>query len=82
LKWWKLALERPVLLRGVRVAAIVGPIIIAINHWDTLLYGPVTGIATIQMLLTPLIPFCVSVYSSVSTIIRRQQVEARKKSAR
>jgi len=67
-------------MRGIRVAAIVGPILIAINHWDTLLYGQVTAVIVIKMILTPLIPFCVSVYSSVSTIIRRQRVDAGEKS--
>ena len=63
-------------MRGIRVSVIVGPILIAINHWDTLLYGQVTAVIVIKMILTPLIPFCVSVYSSVSTIIRRQKVDA------
>ena len=63
-------------MRGIRVAVIVGPILIAINHWDTLLHGQVTAVIVIKMILTLLIPFCVSVYSSVSTIIRRQKVDA------
>ena len=63
-------------MRGIRAAVIVGPILIAINHWDTLLYGQVTAVIVIKMILTLLIPFCVSVYSSVSTIIRRQKVDA------
>jgi hypothetical protein len=63
-------------MRGIRVAAIVGPILIALNHWDTLLYGQVTGVIVTKMILTPLIPFCVSVYSSVSTIMRRQRIDS------
>ena len=63
-------------MRGIRVAAVVGPILIAINHWDTLLYGQVTAVIAIKLILTPLMPFCVSVYSSVSTIRRRQRVDA------
>ena len=68
-------------MRGIRVAVIVGPILIAINHWDTLLYGQVTAVIVIKMILTLLIPFCVSVYSSVSTIIRRQKVDAGEETA-
>jgi hypothetical protein len=71
-EWLKLAVERPVLLRGFRAAIIVGPILILLNHGDTLLYGSVTAVVAIKMILTTLVPFCVSVYSSVSTIIRRR----------
>ena len=71
-KWLKLACEPPVLMRGIRVAVIVGPILILLNHGDTLFFGTVTSAVALKMILTPLVPFCVSVYSSVSTIIRRQ----------
>jgi len=43
-------------MRGIRVAVIVGPILIAINHWDTLLYGQVTAVIVIKMILTPAHP--------------------------
>ena len=76
MSWLEIACQRPVLIRGIRLAAIVSPLLIAVHHWDTLLYGQVTAVIVIKMILTPLIPFCVSVYSSVSTIIRRQRVEA------
>jgi len=76
MSWLKIACRRPVLMRGIRVAAVVAPILIAINHWDTLLYGQVTAIIAIKLILTPFVPFLVSVYSSVSTIRRRQRIDA------
>ncbi len=72
IEWLKLAIERPVLLRGFRMAVIVGPVLILLNHGDTMLYGSVTAVVVLKIILTPLVPFCVSVYSSVSTIIRRR----------
>ena len=76
MNFWQVALERSVLLRGFRVAVVVGSILIAVNHWDVLLYGPVTGINIFQMMLTPLVPFCVSVYSSVKAIMKQQSAES------
>jgi len=46
-------------------AAIVGPILIAINHGHDLLAGEVSGPSLLRMALTVLVPYCVSTFSSV-----------------
>jgi hypothetical protein len=73
--WINTALERPILLRGAKVAAVVGPVLIIINYGDVLITGEVTGTLLVKMALTVCVPFCVSVYSSVSTVIRRRKQE-------
>ncbi len=74
-EWIDTALDPPILLRGARVAAVVGPILIIINYWDVLLSGSVTAMVIAKMALTVCVPFCVSVYSSTSTVIRRRKTE-------
>jgi hypothetical protein len=50
------------------VAAVVGTILITINHADALLQGEVSVKRIWQMGLTYLVPYCVSTYSSVSAL--------------
>ena len=64
----KLALQRIVVLRALKIAGLVGMLLIAINHGDALLGGDVDQTRLIKMALTFLVPFCVSVYASVSTM--------------
>ncbi len=66
--WLGTALEPAVVRRALACAAVVGAILIAINHWDAILRGEMTGQRLFQMGLTVLVPYCVSTYSSVSAI--------------
>jgi hypothetical protein len=50
------------------VAAVVGTILITINHADALLQGEMSVKRIWQMGLTYLVPYCVSTYSSVSAL--------------
>lgn len=56
--------RRDTLIRAVKVALIVGPILIIINHYDTLLHNELTLHLCFKILLTFLVPFSVSAYSS------------------
>lgn len=66
--WISIALRRDVLLRGLKVGAIVGTILVAINQGDLLLSGNLPAEAMWKIPLTYFVPFCVSTYASVSAI--------------
>ncbi|MEP2990329.1 MAG: nitrate/nitrite transporter NrtS [Parasphingorhabdus sp.] len=62
------ALSHPVTMkRGVRVAIIVGTILVAINQGDLLLDGTLP--AAWKLILTYLVPYSVSSYSSAMFIV-------------
>ncbi len=50
--------------RAIRVAVIVAPILIIINHHDQLLEMNITPRLVFKCVLTFLVPYCVSAYSS------------------
>lgn len=65
---WSLVFSREVVLRAIKVAAVVGCLLIAINHGDALLAGDVDGVRLSKMLLTLVVPYAVSTYSSVGAM--------------
>lgn len=66
--WRKLLTEPKVVRRGLRFAVIVGMILIAINHGDAILRGDIGPERILKMALTVVVPYCVSVFSSVSAM--------------
>ncbi len=72
MRWLDTAREPAVVRRALRVAGVVGPILISINHGTAILRGDVTIQRVLQMLLTVIVPYAVSTYSSVGAIHERQ----------
>ena len=70
-EWLRLAVHRSIVRRAVRVAAVVGTVLIAINHGGAILRGDLTPGRVLQMALTVLVPYCVSTYSSVEALRQR-----------
>jgi hypothetical protein len=68
LEWLAVASRRDVVRRALVVAAVVGTILITINHADALWRGDISSKRIWQMGLTYLVPYCVSTYSSVSAL--------------
>ncbi|MBI3744399.1 MAG: hypothetical protein HY261_08975 [Chloroflexi bacterium] len=60
----RFALERPTVLRGVKVAAIVAPILTVINQWGKIVHHHFDVVFFLKLILTACVPFCVSVTSS------------------
>lgn len=58
--------------RAIRVALIVAPILIIINHHDQLLEMNITPRLVFKCALTFLVPYCVSAYSSAMTYTSEQ----------
>jgi len=67
-EWLRIAWEPAVVRRAVRIALVVGALLILINHGDALLHGAVSPLRLGQMALTVLVPYCVSTFSSVSVL--------------
>jgi len=66
--WLELAPERSVVRRALRVAAVVGAVLVTINHGDALLAGDVSAGRLVRILLTVAVPYCVATYSSVAAL--------------
>lgn len=64
----RIAIRRDVVLRGLKVAAIVGTILVAINQGDLILTGRLDATAAWKISLTYLVPYCVATYGGVSAI--------------
>lgn len=57
-------IRRETVLRALKVALVVGPILIIINHHDLLLRFEFSRHLYFKFMLTFLVPYCVSAYSS------------------
>jgi hypothetical protein len=67
-EWLALARTPSVIRRAVRYAMGVGLLLIAINHGDAILHGDLTPGRAFRMILTVLVPYCVSTASSVGAL--------------
>lgn len=68
-----LALSRKVVLSALKVSIIVGTLLALINHGGALINMEISADRVAQILLTYLVPYCVSTYSSVSAIQSHQK---------
>lgn len=67
-EWLKIAVRHDIVMRSIRVGAIVGTILVVINQGDALLQGGLTALNGWKVLLTYLVPYCVSTYACVATV--------------
>jgi len=65
--WLRLAAHPATVRRALMTVAIVGSVLIAINHGDAILRGEINRVRVAKMLLTLAVPYIVSTVSSVST---------------
>ena len=71
MEWLRLAMTRSVVRRASAVALVVGTILIAINHGEALLRGDLSLGRVLKMVMTMMVPYCVSTYSSVCAMRER-----------
>lgn len=69
--WLKIALQRGIVLRGLKVAAVVGTLLVAINQGDLIISGQLDASAVWKIPLTYLVPYCVATYGAVSALRAR-----------
>ena len=70
--WLRLAMSRTVLARGLACAAIVGALLCTINHCDCIMKGMFGWGCFAKSSLTAVVPFLVSVVSSVNALRNEQ----------
>ena len=63
---FELVTRRDVVVRALRVALLVGTVLIAINHGDRILNSSVAQLDFLKMILTYFVPYGVSTFSSVA----------------
>ena len=57
-------LSRDIVARSLRISLVVGTILVLINHIDALLSGNITFGLLVKIVLTYMVPYSVSSYSS------------------
>ena len=65
---FELVTRRDVVVRALRVALLVGTVLIAINHGDRILNSSVAQLDFLKKILTYFVPYGVSTFSSVAAI--------------
>ncbi len=75
-QWLKIAMRRDIVLRSLKVGAIVGTILVAINQGDLILSGQLDGSAAWKIPLTYLVPYCVATYGGAAAIRAREKVRS------
>jgi hypothetical protein len=68
--WLADALRPDVVRRSLRVAAVVGAILVTINYMDRWLAGSLTRADWLKMAVTFLVPYAVATYAAVAAIRR------------
>ncbi|GMQ95716.1 MAG: hypothetical protein BMS9Abin14_168 [Gammaproteobacteria bacterium] len=68
-EWLYIASRKPIVIRGLKYGIVVGLILIIINHGNAMVAGTIDSTRVIQMILTVLVPYCVSTASSVGAVI-------------
>ena len=75
-KFIKVALLKEVVFMALKMSLIVGSILALINHGDAIFEGILTRGNVCQIILTFLVPYSVSTYSSVKAIQRHDRKNA------
>ncbi len=73
MNWLAITLRKDVILRSLKVAAIVGTILVATNQGDAIVGGVLTGQLMWKIPMTYLVPYLVSTYASVSAIAKNER---------
>lgn len=63
--------SRPMVIRAIKIALVVGVLLAVVNHIDEFLAKEFSTLLFSKVALTFVVPFCVSLYSSVAA--RRDQ---------
>ncbi len=73
MKRWLCVAARPdVVRRSIKVCLIVGTLLVLINYLDRAMNGDLSLTDLVKMLLTYAVPYCVSTYVSVATLIAEE----------
>lgn len=73
--WLRTAIQRELVMRSLKVAGIVGTVLVAINQGDALLAGALPTEAMWKIPMTYCVPYCVSTYASVSAVLAKTNAD-------
>jgi hypothetical protein len=73
--WLRLAFSGPVVRRGLKFAIVVGLILVSINHADAIVFGQLSAVLWVKIGLTLMVPYWVSVFSSVGAVLEQRAPE-------
>lgn len=68
MSWMRLAFSGPVWRRALKVAVLVGSILVAVNQGGVILQGEFDVICLLKIGLTFMVPYFVSTFSSVAAL--------------
>lgn len=68
MNWLRLAFSGPVWRRAIKVAVLVGPILVVVNQGDVILQGGMNVVCIVKIGLTFMVPYLVSTFSSVAAL--------------
>ena len=80
-QWLSLATRPAIVKRAARTAAVVGVLLIAINHGEKIVTGQITRFSVLQICLTLTVPYLVSTSSSVATLKAMMSDESDRRSS-
>ena len=63
------ALQKQIVIRSLKVAAIVGTILVFINYGDRFFPPNLNGSDWVKIMMTYCVPYCVATYSAASTMV-------------
>lgn len=68
MNWLRLSFSGPVWRRAIKVAVLVGPILVVVNQGDVILQGGMNVVCIVKIGLTFMVPYLVSTFSSVAAL--------------
>ena len=61
-------MRRDIVIRSLKVAAVVGTVLVGINHGDAIWMRDIDAVRVAKMLLIYVVPYAVSTYAAVSAL--------------
>ena len=71
-QWFTVAFAGATVRRSLRIAVVVGSILVTINYGDRILAGTLGSVEWIKIGLTYCVPYCVATYAAVSALLGRK----------
>ncbi len=71
-QWFAIAFARATVRRSLRVAVVVGSILVTINYGDRILAGTLDSVDFVKIGLTYCVPYCVATYAAASALLGRK----------
>lgn len=78
--WLATAFRPEIVRRSLRIASVVGSVLVAINYADRYLAGTLVVVDGIKMGFTFLVPYCVSTYAAVEALRKDRSRSGRRAS--